>query len=241
MSVATGLGLLLVLAAAIVGVYRWRVRDLERRERELMRLVRERTEQLEDANRKLEELSYLDPLTGVGNRRSFEQIHALEWRRAQRSRTPLSLVMADIDHFKIFNDTHGHQAGDRALHAVANALDSIVQRAGDQVVRYGGEEFAALLPETDHDGAMKIAERMRATVEQLRFPLNGAREAHVTISIGVATIVARGGVDPDALIAAADRALYAAKNAGRNCVRSTTEDAEATETRDRGEDGVRGD
>jgi diguanylate cyclase (GGDEF)-like protein len=179
--------------------------------------VRERTEQLEEANRKLEELSFLDGLTEVANRRQFEQILDLEWRRAVRSQSPLSLIIADIDHFKKFNDAYGHQAGDRCLREVAHVLDSIVQRAGDQVARYGGEEFAAMLPETDVAGAAGIAERMRQAVEALQ-PEGNA----VTVSFGVATTIATDQSKPEALVAAADAALYEAKHAGRNAVRSRT-------------------
>ena len=187
------------------------------REEELVRLVRERTEQLEEANRRLEELSFMDGLTEIANRRQFEQILDLEWRRAVRSGAPLSIILADIDHFKQFNDTNGHQVGDRCLRDVATLMDSIVQRAGDQVARYGGEEFAAILPETDAQGAASIAERMRIAVEGLE--TDGGR---VTVSFGVATIIASDRAHAGALVAAADSALYDAKRAGRNVVKATT-------------------
>jgi len=208
-------GAFLVLVAA--AVYVFVLRRSRTREQALLKLVQERTEQLEQANRKLEELSFLDALTDVANRRQFEQILDLEWRRAVRSGAPLSLLLADIDHFKGFNDSYGHQAGDRCLRDVATLLDSIVQRAGDQVARYGGEEFAAMLPETDADGAEKIAERMRRAVESLE--TGGGR---VTISVGVATTLARENASPESLVAAADAALYDAKRAGRNAIRART-------------------
>ena len=207
----------LVLGVAGGVLYAVRVRRARARERELQRIVQERTEQLEEANRRLEELSFLDGLTEVANRRQFEQILDLEWRRAVRSGSPISLILADIDHFKRFNDSHGHQAGDRCLRDVATLLDSVVQRAGDQVARYGGEEFAAMLPETDAQGAENIAERMRRAVESLE--TGGGR---VTVSIGVATIVAGETRTAHALVAAADAALYDAKRAGRNTVRART-------------------
>lgn len=206
-------GVILLLAAG-GAMYALRVRGARSREQELLRLVQERTEQLEEANRRLEEMSFLDGLTDVANRRQFEQILDMEWRRAVRSGAPLSLILADIDHFKQFNDTNGHQAGDRCLRDVATLLDSIVQRAGDQVARYGGEEFAAMLPETDVQGAEQIAERMRKAVESLE--TGGGR---VTVSIGVATIVAGETRTADSLVGAADAALYDAKRAGRNTVR----------------------
>ena len=205
--------ILLLLWAGVV--YTMRLRRARARERELQRLVQQRTLELEEANRRLEELSFLDGLTEVANRRQFEQILDLEWRRAVRSGSPLSLILADIDHFKAFNDNHGHQAGDRCLRDVATLLDSIVQRAGDQVARYGGEEFAAMLPETDAEGAESIAERMRRAVESLE--TGGGR---VTVSIGVATTVAGETRSAESLVAAADAALYEAKRAGRNTVRA---------------------
>ena len=213
----TWLLLAALMLLAITGVYVVVLRRSRGREQELARLVRERTEQLEEANRKLEELSFLDALTDVANRRQFEQILDLEWRRAVRSGAPLSLLLADIDHFKAFNDSYGHQAGDRCLRDVAMLLDSIVQRAGDQVARYGGEEFAAMLPETDAEGAEKIAEKMRRAVESLE--TGGGR---VTISVGVATTLAREKASPESLVAAADAALYDAKRAGRNAIRART-------------------
>ncbi len=207
----------LLLLVAGGAMYAGRVRRARAREQELLRLVQERTEQLEEANRRLEELSFLDALTDVANRRQFEQILDLEWRRAVRSTAPLSLILADIDHFKQFNDSYGHQAGDRCLRDVATLLDSIVQRAGDQVARYGGEEFAAMLPETDAEGAEQIAERMRRAVETLE--TGGGK---VTVSIGVATMVAGETRTAESLVAAADAALYDAKRAGRNAVRART-------------------
>ncbi|MEX2273534.1 MAG: diguanylate cyclase [Vicinamibacterales bacterium] len=209
-------GAAVVVAAGAIA-YALRLRRAKQREEELMRLVRERTQQLEEANRRLEELSFQDSLTDIANRRQFEQILDLEWRRAVRSGSPLSLIIADIDHFKRFNDTHGHQAGDSCLREVATLLDAIVQRAGDQVARYGGEEFAAMLPETDAAGAAGIAERMRRAVEALDMQGRG-----VTISFGVATTTATDHLTPQALVAAADAALYEAKHAGRNAVRTRT-------------------
>lgn len=205
----------LVFVGGAIGAYAWRLRRARLREEELVRLVRERTEQLEEANRRLEELSFVDGLTEIANRRQFEQILDLEWRRGVRSGAPLSLILADIDNFKQFNDTHGHQAGDRCLRDVATLLDSIVGRAGDQVARYGGEEFAALLPETDAQGAASIAERMRQAVEGLE--TEGGR---VTVSFGVASVVASDRLTQNSLVAAADAALYDAKRAGRNAVRT---------------------
>ncbi|HXG54379.1 MAG TPA: diguanylate cyclase [Vicinamibacterales bacterium] len=186
------------------------------REAELLQTIRERTEQVEEANRKLEALSYLDALTGVANRRAFDEGLDREWRRGIRSKRPLALLMMDIDCFKAFNDTYGHQSGDRCLANVAAALSSTVKRAGDQVARYGGEEFAALLPETDRPGAAAIAERMRAAVEQLHIPNKEAPGGYTTVSVGFAVAQATDAGTPDALLASADAALYRAKREGRN-------------------------
>lgn len=165
----------------------------------------------------LNELARIDELTGIANRRQFEEALAREWRRAQRTREPLSLLLIDVDHFKALNDADGHPAGDRILRQVAVALSACVTRSTDLVARYGGEEFAVLLPSIGQAGARTLAERMRETVEALALA-SPAPPGCVTVSIGVA-----GMEDPEhdagsALIARADRALYAAKAAGRNRV-----------------------
>jgi len=164
---------------------------------------------LEQANAHLQRLSMLDGLTGVANRRRFDEALDVEWRRGARSRAPLSLLMIDIDVFKPYNDAHGHQAGDDVLCRVAATLAESLQRAGDLVARYGGEEFAVLLPETDAEHARRVAEMLRERV---------AGTAPVTISVGVSTITPDLGGAAFALVSNADRALYEAKRAGRNRV-----------------------
>ena len=156
------------------------------REAELIRLVEERTSQLQQANDHLQRLSYIDSLTGIANRRHFEEILENEWRRAFRAKTPMTLLMLDIDQFKLYNDTFGHRAGDRCLTRVAKVLDESVQRAGDLMARYGGEEFAAILTVTDESGGAEVAERLRAAVEQLGIKLGDGSSQVVTISVGVA-------------------------------------------------------
>ena len=177
----------------------------------------QRTRDLEDANvllakaiETLHEISTQDGLTAVANRRLFDETIKLEWRRAVRSRAPLSLLMLDIDNFKAFNDRAGHQSGDGCLRRVAQTLRESVHRAADLVARYGGEEFAVLLPETDADQAGRIAESIRERIEAL---------GEVTVSIGVATCVPPRDVSGmQEFIGVADEALYAAKRQGRNRV-----------------------
>ncbi len=188
---------------------------LKRREVQLMRAARK----LADANAHLRRISAQDGLTGLANRRRFDQTLIAEWRRATRKRNWLAVVMADIDHFKAYNDLLGHQAGDECLKLVAKALPKAVGRSTDLVARYGGEEFAAVLPDTDVDGALAVAERMRLHVAWLALPHPGSPVAsHVTISLGLAAGPAVASREPTDLVAQADAALYAAKAQGRNRV-----------------------
>lgn len=179
----------------------------------------ELTRKLEDSNKILEQLSYRDGLTGVANRRHFDEILGREWLRAERAQKYLSLLMIDIDLFKKYNDHFGHLEGDQCLRRVANALGSSIRRPSDLVARYGGEEFSIILPETDIAGAEVVAEKLRRAIEQLHL---GCRDQdplpHITISVGVASMTPTRGSDPRALIEAADGALYRAKQAGRNRV-----------------------
>jgi diguanylate cyclase (GGDEF)-like protein len=204
-----------VLVMALL--YRWRLRVLRYQQGELMRLVRERTQQLEEANRKLAQISYLDALTGVANRRSFEEELTMEWRRATRTGSRLSLLMIDLDGFKPYNDALGHQAGDAGLRDVARVIDEAVKRAGDIVARYGGDEFAVLLPDTEGVGAAALGERIRATIEErgIRDPVT---QRGITVSIGVATMTGAEDGEASSLVRAADSALYQAKRKGRNLV-----------------------
>ncbi len=166
---------------------------------------------------RLELMSTTDGLTGVSNRRGFDAGLGREWQRALRAKTPLSLIMADIDFFKSFNDHYGHLAGDSCLRKVAGAMAGAVQRPADLVARYGGEEFAALLPDTDAVGARALAEEMRRRVTALGIGhAASAAAGHITISLGVATLVPESRDDPNYLILQADEALYQAKEQGRD-------------------------
>jgi diguanylate cyclase (GGDEF)-like protein len=212
------LGGLLTLALAGAG-HRWRIRRLDAREQKLAQLVSERTRDLEQANQMLSRFSYLDAVTGIANRRNFDDWLELEWRRVRREGTPLSLIMVDIDHFKAFNDTYGHQHGDECLKAVAQALRRSLHRPGDLCARYGGEEFAVILPGTDSEGALQVGEVLRASVEALGLVhASSPVAARVTISVGVGTALAGDETTPHDVLRAADKALYESKTAGRNRV-----------------------
>lgn len=180
--------------------------------------VQERTMELEEANRQLQQLSSLDPLTGTYNRRYLDDQLKSEWSRAQRERYPVSLIMLDIDHFKSFNDRYGHAVGDECLRFLARHLLGCIYRTPDVVVRYGGEEFAVVLPCTNARGAEVIARRIRKTLSDHPFPV-GRRSEKLTVSQGIASVIPGPGEAPDIVLNHADEALYEAKNAGRDCFR----------------------
>jgi diguanylate cyclase (GGDEF)-like protein len=163
-----------------------------------------------------EQASWEDRLTGIGNRRSFDANLAVAWAQASRAKVPLSLMMVDVDFFKKFNDTYGHQAGDTCLRKVAAALDGCARRAGDSVTRYGGEEFAVVLFHTSLNEAKNISENMLTAVRKLNIPHEQSPHEVVTISMGVATVVPSIEDEMQDLVEAADRALYRAKESGRN-------------------------
>ncbi len=174
-------------------------------------------------------LSQRDGLTGLINRRTFDQALQKEWRRCMRAKAPLSLVMIDIDYFKPFNDNYGHQKGDDILKRVAAVLRVSLKRPGDVMARYGGEEFVAILPETNTGGAVQIAEDLRSWTEKLGIPHAYSQAAEtVTISLGVSTLIPMQGLMPKHLILAADNALYQSKRQGRNRVSVMAADAEKT-------------
>ena len=185
--------------------------------RAMLRIVTLQQE-IHEAHRQLKELSTLDGLTGIPNRRHFDETLATEWKRCQRLEAPLSLILSDVDFFKQFNDIYGHQAGDACLRAVAGSLGESLFRVEDTVARYGGEEFAAILPGTDIDGALAVAERMRRSACDLRIPHERGIDGLVSCSFGVASLTPGSADTPLKLLQTADSRLYAAKREGRNRV-----------------------
>ena len=208
-----------LLAAAVLAFgtalfIRWRTARLDGVTKRLEGMVTTRTRELESANRQLETIAHVDGLTGIPNRRRLDDYLKSVWENSSDRGRPISVLIVDVDHFKQFNDKHGHLAGDQLLRALATRLSRCLRRTEDLVARYGGEEFLAVLPGAELDVARDVAETMRARVEESTL---GA-----TISVGVATLIPVEGSRLDALLGDADAALYAAKHAGRNCVKVST-------------------
>ncbi|MGQ9802177.1 MAG: two-component regulator propeller domain-containing protein [Candidatus Saccharicenans sp.] len=219
----------LLLAGAILEIVRLRLKQIQHRQEELERLVAQRTEELQLANDKLKLLAITDELTGLANYRRFRDFLEYEWRRAHRTKRPLSVIITDLDDFKLFNDTYGHQAGDECLKKVAMVMLKCCQRSSDLACRYGGDEFAVVLPETDLAGAYIVAERIREVVAAMdlnefnlkeingQAPINkNGQPLRLTLCLGLATMNPAEGGDTNELVARADRALYRAKTAGKN-------------------------
>jgi diguanylate cyclase (GGDEF)-like protein len=189
---------------------------------------------LEQLNEDLERLVCIDPLTGIANRRHFDDLLTMEWGRATRLGTQLSLVMLDLDDFHALNERYSHLGGDACLKRIAGAMADCLRRPSDLVARYGGDEFVALLPDTDAAGAWLVAERLRLHVEQLQVPHEASRcHSVVTLSVGTATSVPAADRGCETLIAAADVALFRAKQEGRN--RTCADAAVPATGADRGE------
>jgi len=176
-------------------------------------------EQLKEANQRLKHLSIIDEVTGIPNRRCLDDTLKREWTRCLREGKSLSLILVDIDHFKLYNDNYGHLRGDICLRKVARALESVLKRSSDFVGRFGGEEFAAILANTDYDNATKVAEQMRKCIEELKIVHEQSSTfPYITISLGVATIKPTLKASFRGLISAADKKMYQAKSQGRNQV-----------------------
>ncbi len=208
-----------ILVCLLVLGYFYRIRSLERHKERLEREVEKRTHLLHQANQTLDILSKQDALTKTANRRCFDEMIDLEWRRALRNQSCLSLIFCDVDLFKLYNDCLGHLAGDECLQAIANLFQQNIKRPGDIVARYGGEEFVILLVDTDPEGAYQFASQLRRQIESLAMPHPQSDiSPYVTISLGVASIIPRADISPQKLIQAADDALYLSKQEGRNRV-----------------------
>ncbi|MEQ1762792.1 MAG: diguanylate cyclase [Pyrinomonadaceae bacterium] len=206
-----------VTGLVLFGIWRLSVYQLRAREKKLARLVEERTAELAKANEDLHRLAHSDGLTKIGNRRRFESFLSDEWHRAVRFRTEISLVLIDIDHFKQFNDTYGHQAGDECLQKVAEAFADSIKRPTDLVARFGGEEFALVLGGTNSEGAVTIARSALANLRNLEIQhASSPIGEFLTVSLGIATVLPRMGSSEADLIRAADEALYQAKKNGRD-------------------------
>ena len=213
--------LLGITVLLIMAVFYGATTEAVRRERQKKAGLVEQINMLKRIEAELQTQSGQDWLTGLANRRRFDEMIQQEWARAKRDETSLGVLMLDIDYFKQFNDTYGHQAGDTCLQQVAKAIGGVIHRPGDLPARYGGEEFVVVLPQTDIAGAALVAEKMRAAVEALRWPhVNSRASDRVTISGGAAAMVPQEKGEPAILIAAADQALYQAKREGRNRIRS---------------------
>jgi diguanylate cyclase (GGDEF)-like protein len=183
--------------------------------REIGRLCRE----LAVANQELKRLAHCDALTGLANRRQFDQSLEQCWWRLAHTKQPLSLILCDVDFFKLYNDAYGHPAGDECLRAVSQAIRKAVRRSSDLVARYGGEEIVVVLPNTDTMGALSIAQTICESVRSLQLPHEGSKVSqYVTISLGVASHVPNPSLNGEVLIADADAALYEAKRTGRDRV-----------------------
>ena len=211
--------MVLLAVVGVVALFRLRTHQLRARQLQMENLVTQRTEELRQANEHLSHLSYMDALTGLANRRRFDEALAVEWRRACRSHTPLAVVIADIDGFKLYNDVLGHVEGDKCLAQVAAIFSQVVARAGDLAARYGGEEFVVLMPGASQEAAHAVAEGLRIACEALAIVHPAAPVGPtITLSLGVASCMPAEGQSPQDLVAQADAALYRAKQEGRNRV-----------------------
>lgn len=179
-----------------------------------------RNQKLHQANEMLYQISRTDELTGIANRRHFDELFETEWRRAARLSKPIAVILIDIDFFKNYNDTYGHQMGDECLKRVANALKRAIKRPCDVLARYGGEEFIVVLSDTDGNGAVRVAKSIQSNVAALSIEHKNSHVGNtVTVSFGISSMVPEINGSPELLIAKADSALYQAKHEGRNRIK----------------------
>ena len=217
----------LLIAHQCSGVRKWEQQEINLLHELAMQLAlgiqqSQLYQQLKEANLELHQLATIDCLTQIANRRRFDEYLQQEWWRLNHEQKPLSLILCDIDFFKLYNDTWGHQAGDKCLQKVAAAIRPVLKQTADLVTRYGGEEFAIILPNTDAETAIYIAQNIRSAVKELRIIHGGVGAGqYVTLSLGTATIIPGPNSSPELLIAIADEALYSAKEQGRDRVGST--------------------
>ncbi|MDD8019838.1 MAG: two-component regulator propeller domain-containing protein [Acidobacteriota bacterium] len=221
---------IIMLGGLIYTGFLWRTKQIRQHQKELENLIARRTEELKLANEKLQLLATTDEMTRLANYRKFRDYLEYEWRRARRTHGSISLIICDLDDFKFFNDTYGHQAGDECLKRVAMEMAHGCQRSSDLACRYGGDEFAIVLPETDTAGAYIIADRIRKAIDSLDLAELGFKEISdsqsgkerkvlhrgISMSLGLATMKPEEGGEADDLIARADQALYRAKTSGKN-------------------------
>lgn len=207
---------IVALLLGFLGILGYRLIRLMRQQNQIQTVLLDAQEKLIEVNRSLELLALEDALTGLSNRRQFDLFILAEMGRARRSQTPLALLMIDVDHFKRFNDLYGHVAGDVCLRKISAIIRDSIMRPGDLAARYGGEEFTVVLPGTDYVGAFLVAENIRRAVQQSGMKHSEGVEGAVTVSIGVCAYNPASQDSPDALVGAADKALYVAKASGRN-------------------------
>ena len=197
-----------------------RTQELEIKNQQLEQEIKERKiveQTLQEVNQKLERLVNIDGLTGVSNRRHFDDYLAREWRRLKREQKPLSLILCDVDHFKLYNDSYGHLQGDDCLRQVAQTIAQVINRPADLVARYGGEEFAIILPNTDFSGSHEVAKKVQQAIRALKLPHNLSKTSpFVTISMGISSQIPQQDQALENLIRFTDKALYMAKDQGRD-------------------------
>jgi diguanylate cyclase (GGDEF)-like protein len=210
--------LLSLLLARYFGALEQKNRQLKDYSEDLEEIVQERTIELQKVNQVLQKLATVDSLTQIYNRRYFDDYLQTEWHRARRACTPIGLILCDIDHFKAYNDTYGHQDGDVCLYRVAQGILQCINRNTDRVARYGGEEFVVVLPNTDLKGVLQVAETIRVHIQGLKLAHGGGPSGVVTLSFGVASMVPKQDSELAQLISTADQGLYLAKDEGRDRV-----------------------